>query len=196
MHLTESNAREAIKEIDAALTSITKRAYRIHYVTLEVMIARYQRQMRLCVQSYVPTLIANQGSKAMLKIKLMHLGQDLNRICEPTLTAAANVGFARCLNDLQIHGFVRKISQPVVAPPSLSMVAIAENKKYIEKSLIPAMLKQLAAVKTADEMPQAIAAFESRINLYGHWVWKTAERAYLLGLKEFEAKRASARVRN
>lgn len=189
MLLHEAEAQ--LKQIDAAIALLSKKAYRTYAVTLEVMIARYQVQMRMLLGQYTPRFVAMQGDKAHTKILVDNFVADLHRIAEHNIIAAANVGYARCLSDLKLHGKVRNYSTPVAAPHLVYMKSIAENNKYLTTSLQRDMVKRLSAVKNVDEMPKALAVFNSRLDMYGHWLWRTSEAAYIYGMRDFERFRKS-----
>jgi hypothetical protein len=171
---------------------MTLRAYRIYYVTLESMIVRYQDEMQKAVRAAEPKILASFGHDVTLKIVLIDLGATLNHIGEKYLTIAANLGFERCLMDLQLAGKITDYGVPVVAPAKISAQAIQENRSYIEDSLVPAMADKMAG---SADLVSSLATFESRINLYGHYLWKTSERSYILGLRMFQAARKEARSR-
>lgn len=177
-------AQQQLATVNDALDKINKRVYRRYFITLEVMIARYQYQMRMLLRSYVPKFIELHGDREHTKRIASDLGKSLQAIADPTLIAAANVGFHRCLSDLQLHGIVDKFATPVVAPHYLSQKSIADNHMYIKTSLVPYIANRLAKT-TIDTVPQAVSAIESRIAQYGHWVWRTSEFAYIAGMKDF-----------
>ena len=184
---------DELAKVDKALGALTKRAYRGYYITLEVMIERYRRQMRNLLKLYVPKLMSQHGDKAHIKITVEQFVTDLHRIAEPTLTAAANVGFHRTLSDLKMHGRVTDFAEPVSAPHSIARKAIDENAKYIKKSLAPYMTKTLSSASLVG-MPEAIAMIASRLDQYAHWIWRTSEQSYMLGLKEFGSFRTARRA--
>jgi hypothetical protein len=178
-------ARQHLREVNAAISKLAMNAYRAYYMTLEIMIARYQHQMWRTIMSYEPRLAGAVRDKSY-KLVLHDMIHDLSRLGNRVLAQAADVGFERCLNDLKLWGCVSEFTTPVVAPPGLSAKSIGENDTYLIKSLMPWMEEQLLGVKEPNLIPALLVAMHSRINMYGHFVWRTSERAFLNGLREYQ----------
>ena len=137
--------------------------------------------------SYEHKLSVSVGSSGHHVPVVANIVADLHRIAELNLQNAANIGFTRALEDMKERGWIIKYDMPVVAPRFIVDDSIKENRKYLEQSLLPDLKRDLDQCKTADDVPRVIAKYRSRIFLYGHWSWRTAERAYRDGMKSFVA---------
>lgn len=184
---TTSEAQELLEAIDRTVTQIVVNARRQYTIGMEVAIKRYQRAMWQTIKDYEQKLSLSVGDSGHHKIVVVNLIADLTRLGEHNLRLAANSGFERALADLFARGWVRRYSQPVIAPRSVFEDSVAQNRKYLEQSLLPDLHRDLDKVKSADDVPRVLVAYRGRIFMYGHWMWRTAERAYTDGMQQFFA---------
>ena len=180
-----AKAKSDLIEVDKTINRVLLNARRMYVITLEVAIKRYQHAMWQTLTSYEHKLSVSVGSSGHHIPVVVNIVADLHRIAELNLQTAANIGFTRALEDMKERGWIAKFDQPVVAPRSIVDDSIKENRKYLEQSLLPDLKRDLDQCKTADDVPRVIAKYRSRIFLYGHWSWRTAERAYRDGMKQF-----------
>ena len=182
-----AQAKRDLVEVDKAINRVLLKARRLYVITLEVAIKRYQHAMWKTLTSYEHKLSVSVGSSGHHVPVVANIVADLHRIAELNLQNAANIGFTRALEDMKERGWIIKYDMPVVAPRSIVDDSIKENRKYLEQSLLPDLKRDLDQCKVADDVPPVIAKYRSRIFLYGHWSWRTAERAYRDGMKSFVA---------
>ena len=180
-----AKAKSDLIEVDKTINRVLLNARRMYVITLEVAIKRYQHAMWQTLTSYEHKLSVSVGSSGHHIPVVVNIVADLHRIAELNLQTAANIGFTRALEDMKERGWIAKFDQPVVAPRSIVDDSIKENRKYLEQSLLPDLKRDLDQCKNADDVPSVIAKYRSRIFLYGHWSWRTAERAYRDGMKQF-----------
>jgi len=180
-----AKAKSDLIEVDKTINRVLLNARRMYVITLEVAIKRYQHAMWQTLTSYEHKLSVSVGSSGHHIPVVVNIVADLHRIAELNLQTAANIGFTRALEDMKERGWIAKFDQPVVAPRSIVDDSIKENRKYLEQSLLPDLKRDLDQCKNADDVPRVIAKYRSRIFLYGHWSWRTAERAYRDGMKQF-----------
>lgn len=165
---------------------LAQRVRRQHALAMEVAIKRYQLELWQTVRRFEPDLMKAHGTSGYHKLVTTHLIANLNRAGEHHLKAAADVGFERALQDLYVRRWLVRYSSPVHAPHALVQQCISENRHYLERSLLPDVHIILDGLSGPGDVPAALVKLHSRIDLYGHYLWKTAERAYKLGLQMYD----------
>jgi hypothetical protein len=183
---SKSAAQQMREAAYVAASALVQRAHRTHIFTLEAMIQLYQRDLwRTCV-AYQNKLSVSAGNSGHFTHVIDSLTTDLNRVGQRYIEKAANLGYARGVEALYLSKWIVRYDSPIVAPHSIISAAITENHAYLTKSLGTDLKTAMAAVYKPELVPAALASFRSRIKLYGHFLWRVAERSYKACLHEFD----------
>ncbi len=182
--LTRESAQSAIKRIDTHVAKLLYNARRGHIVALEIQISQYQRELWRHTQDFLPKIEGAVGNPKHMDTVTTNLVADLEKLGDGYAQTAANLGFERCLRDLQSNGWIQTYTTPVVAPSTLIATALYANHKYLFESLRPDLHAALKA-KALRNLPQTLLKFERRIKSYGHYLWRISEQAYREGMNLF-----------
>jgi hypothetical protein len=144
------------------LSAVLKRVHSKHIFTIEAMIGRYQSDLEKA---------ARADKKPVARIAQL---KDLAQLYVPQAVAA---GYQRGLSDLKTNGWLGFYTPvtPANAPQSVIQSILTENEKYLTTSLQPDL-----------QAGMSDKARIARIKLYGHFLWKAAERAYIQAMIDFQ----------
>jgi hypothetical protein len=160
--LEAAEKAEAIRQqTTRGLSAVLKRVHAKHIFALEALISRYQDDLEKIARG-------NKHPVDMVRA--------LSSAADKYIPQAVAMGFARGLSDLRGNGWITGIKGSPQAPPSVVQSITLENERYLTTSLLPAL-----QTGTSD------AAKIARIRMYGHYLWKAAERGTVAAITEFQA---------
>ncbi len=170
--------REAQTKIVA---NLVKHAHREHIIGVESMILRYRADLLQALQAQRHHIVAAADDQHELGVVLNNLTQHMQQLAHKYVPQACDLGCARALRDLQTRGWVGKIKGKPKAEKMAADSILTENIMYLQHALMPAMH---AALYTHADADVKIAAMQARIASYSHYLWKSAERTYILTMRE------------
>lgn len=155
-----------------------------YILTMETLIKRYQVSLWKCAQNYETRL---ERDPSYRKLTLSHMVSDLDKVGQPFIQNAVNIGFERGLRDLVAFGWIVTYKRPVVAPLSIYLKATQDNAVYLYNSLLPALDAQ------ADTM-DTLTTFQYRIELYSHFLWPAGMDAYKQAIADYNRYTANKKL--
>jgi hypothetical protein len=162
--------------------------HRGHINTLEALIQRYQLDLDKTFDGAAHSIELAVNDSGHLAIVLNNLISQFRKLGVSYIQEAADLGYTRALADLKSSGWVRKYQTPVYAPKDSLVEVLRANQDYLQKSLLPDMHKRFSGSRN---VRAGINALRSRIALYGHYLWTTAEKSYKNALSTYEKSRAT-----
>lgn len=160
-------------------------AHREHIISVEREVERYRVDLVKTLESQRHAIELAKSDSGHLAIVLSNLTADLQRLAERYVPEACNLGCARALSDLKVRGFVRKIIGPARSDRAVVNGVLSENRTYLNESLLPDLHKVLLENEDAQKK---IDAMRSRVASYAHYLWRAAERSYIVTARECMSK--------
>jgi len=174
--------REAQTKIVA---NLIKHAHKAHIIAVESMIVRYRAALLKALEAQRVNIVVASTDQHELGVVLNNLTQEFQALAHTYVPQACDLGMARALRDMQSRGWLKRIKGTPKADKMVADSILVENIMYLKASLLPAMHAALYANTTADNK---LAGMEARIGSYAHYLWKSAERSYIVTLRDAFAK--------
>jgi hypothetical protein len=169
------------------VATILRKVHRGHINALEALIQRYQLDLDKTFDATTHAIELAVNDSGHLAIVLNNLVSEFRKLGIRYIQEAADLGYTRALADLKDRGWVRKYQTPVYAPKESLVEVLRANQDYLQKSLLPDMHKRFSG---AANVRAGINALRSRVAMYGHYLWTTAEKSYKYALSTFDKSRA------
>jgi len=167
------------------ITEILQAVHHDHIIAVESMIVRYRADLLSALWHKRTEIIGAAENHPALAVVLNSLTFSFQLLAREYVPLACNLGVERALHDLQVRGWLRHIIGKPVAKVSVVDSILMENLGYLRDSLLPAMHRELFDDESADVK---LDSMKARIGSYAHYLWKAAERSYVVTLREFFMK--------